>query len=121
MVQREADVQQAFVQYLLDRRWDVHVDNADHTDVIAKRGAELLVAEVKGKTTEPGLDVDTGYGQLLRAISRYPDASTYALVAPEALLTAVTRVSPEVRGRVGIELYLVDDLGQVRQLSSQAD
>lgn len=35
-------------------------------DVIAERAGEKLYAEAKGRTTAPGLDIDTAYGQLLR-------------------------------------------------------
>jgi hypothetical protein len=62
----EAKVQDAFVNYLKEGGWDVQTHNDDHTDVKAWRGDEVLFAEVKGTTSEPGLDVDTAYGQLLR-------------------------------------------------------
>ncbi len=57
---KEAEVQAALVLHLIERGWDVTVDSPDHTDVVAKRGAERLVAEVKGHTSSPGLDIDTG-------------------------------------------------------------
>jgi hypothetical protein len=84
--------------------------------VRAKRGAELLVAEVKGVTSSPGTDVDTGYGQILRFMSRYPDATQYALVGPERLRGAMIRVSPEVRRVLRLDLYVVDDLRGVQQV-----
>ncbi|WP_028638880.1 hypothetical protein [Nocardioides sp. URHA0032] len=49
----EAEVEAALVAHLLERGWDVTTTNLDHTDVIARRGAELIVAEVKGHTSEP--------------------------------------------------------------------
>lgn len=67
---REEEVQAAFVEHLRARGWDVTTENADYTDVVAKRGAERLIAEVKGHTSSPGLDVDTAYGQLLRRMKR---------------------------------------------------
>ena len=75
----EAEVQAAFVKYLNERGWKVVTDNPDYTDVIARRGAELLVAEVKGTTTLPGLDVDTAYGQLLRRMRDRPEESSIRL------------------------------------------
>lgn len=57
----------------------------------------MIYAEAKGRTTAPGLDVDTGYGQLLR---RMPDedqpATRYAIVVPTEALRAAERVYPPV-------------------------
>jgi hypothetical protein len=114
---REAEVQAAFVRHLLERGWDVTTENPDYTDVIARRGTERIVAEVKGHTSSPGLDVDTAYGQLLRRMTPdLVDAGTvFALVVPETLAPKVERVDAAVRRRLGIELYLVSDLGGVRR------
>ncbi|MDN4175861.1 hypothetical protein QWY28_23090 [Nocardioides sp. SOB77] len=110
----EAEVQAAFVLYLVDRGWDVRTENADHAAVVATRGAEQLVAEVKGTTEATGTDVDTGYGQLLR---RMLDAGTsYALVVPERARAAALRVPAPIRRRLDITVFLVDDLGQVHRL-----
>lgn len=113
---READVQAAFVTHLQERGWDVFTENADHVDVAAKRGAERIVAEVKGHTTSPGLDVDTMYGQLLRRMREEDrDADVrYVVVVPESLVVAATRVPPWVRATLRIEVVLVDDFGRVR-------
>jgi Holliday junction resolvase len=105
----EAEVQDAFAKYLIEHGWEVKTDNHDHTDVIARRGDELLVAEVKGTTSEPGLDVDTAYGQLLRRMQDRPEAVRYALVVPESALRFALRVSDEVRGKLGIDVWTVDE------------
>lgn len=106
---READVQAAFVSHLLERGWDVLAKSPDPADVHAKRGAERLVAEVKGHTTDPGTDVDTMYGQLLRRM-REEDRTAdvrYAVVVPESMAVAATRVPglgssrPQHRRRTG--------------------
>jgi hypothetical protein len=110
----EAAVQAAFVDYLIERGWEVTTDNADYTDVIARRGDELLLAEVKGTTTSAGLDVDTAYGQLLRRIRERPEAARYALVVPESALRAALRVSDEVRRRLGMDVWVVDEAGNVQ-------
>jgi hypothetical protein len=44
----ERRVEAAFKAYLVERGWDVTTVNDDYADLIAKRGAELLVAELKG-------------------------------------------------------------------------
>lgn len=113
----ELEVEAAFMAYLTERGWDVTATNDDFTDLIARRGAELLVAEVKGHTKSAGAAIDIGYGQLLRRMSvDHPDLVEYALVVPETLLWHVERVQPETRRRCGIEVYLVDDFGGVRRL-----
>jgi hypothetical protein len=109
----EAEVQAAFVEYLNERGWKVTTNNADYTDVIARRGDELLLAEVKGTTTAAGLDVDTAYGQLLRRMRERPETVRYALVVPESARTAALRVSDEVRRLLGIDVWVVDEGGNV--------
>jgi hypothetical protein len=111
---RGGSSQNAFAKYLVERGWEVKTDNDDHTDVIAWRGDELLVAEVKGTTTSPGLDVDTAYGQLLRRMRERPDTVRYALVVPDSARRSALRVSDEVRGRLGIDVWTVDEAGSVQ-------
>ena len=110
----EADVQAAFVKYLVERGWDITTETADHTDVIARRGAEFLVAEVKGTTSAPGLDVDTAYGQLLRRMGDRAEGVRYALVVPDSARRFAVRVSDKVRWRFGIDVWTVDDAGNVQ-------
>ncbi len=109
----EAEVEAAFVRYLLERGWDVTTDSADHTDVLAHRGAERIVAEIKGHTSSPGLDVDTLYGQLLRRMTAPGEDTRYALVVPISLQTKVERVPAPVRDLLDIDMWLVDDDGDV--------
>lgn len=111
----EAEVQAAFVLHLIERGWDVRTDNPDHADVMAKRGAERLIAEVKGQTTSPGLDVDTAYGQLLRRMVE-DEMTSYAIAVPERGRAAALRVPLAVRRRMDIAVFVVDDLGRVHLL-----
>lgn len=110
---RETEVEGAFVRYLLDRGWDVDTDGVDHADVVARRGAEHIVAEVKGTTTSPGLDVDTAYGQLLRRMGDRPDGTRFAIVVPESARKAAVRVPAEIRWKFGIDVWVVTELGSV--------
>jgi hypothetical protein len=113
----EAQVQIVFVKYLNELGWEVTTDNADHTDVVARRGSELLIAEVKGTTSSPGLDVDTAYGQLLRRMQDdHPLGARYALVVPDSARKFAVRVSEHVRKRVGIEVWAVDEAGAVQSV-----
>jgi hypothetical protein len=110
---KETEVEAAFVRYLLQRGWDVGTDKADHADVVTRRGAEHLVAEVMGTTTSPGLDVDTAYGQLLRRMGDRPEGTRFAIVVPESARNAALRVPEEVRWRFGIDVWVVNELGAV--------
>lgn len=56
---KEHDVQAVLVSYLLERGWSPTIDNPDHVDVRATRGAETLIIEVKGNTSDPYTDTDT--------------------------------------------------------------
>lgn len=113
---REAEVEAAFVRALEADGWTC-VTSPRAIDVTATRGRELLLAEVKGHTTGPGLDVDTAYGQLLRSIQtppleedRPPDyyPPRYALVVPSGKpLTAARRVPIWVRSTLAIDIYEV--------------
>ncbi|OBG38120.1 hypothetical protein [Mycobacterium sp. E3198] len=111
---KEAEVQAAFVDYLQERGWKVKTHNDDHADVKAWRGENFLVAEVKGATTDSGLDVDTAYGQLLRRMGDRSDGIRYALVVPDSARRAALRVSEEVRRRLGIDVWTVDEAGNIQ-------
>jgi hypothetical protein len=101
------------VRYLLDRAWDVTTDKVDHADVVAHRGAEYLVAEVKGTTDDAGTDVDTGYGQLLRRMGDRPEGTRFAIVVPESARRVALRVPEEIRWKFAIDVWVVSELGVV--------
>jgi len=50
----EAEVEAAFVRYLLERGWDVDTDKVDHADVVARRGAEHIVARSRAPPRPQG-------------------------------------------------------------------
>lgn len=110
-IERERDVVAAFVSWLEQEGWRVRTE-VEWADVVAERGGERLIAEAKGKTSEPGLDVDTLYGQLLRRM--VPSAETrYALVVPEGLVPVVERVPVFVRQQLEVSVYGVTPDGEV--------
>lgn len=105
----EAPVQAAFEAWLESDGWTIDRTHGTWADVIATRGAERLVAEVKGFTgSSTGLDVDTMFGQLLRRM-RPGAATTWAVVVPSRSLTAVLRVPVEVRRQLAIRVFEVRD------------
>lgn len=110
----EATVTAAFQRWLVERGWTPLPTGPREVDVRAKRGAEYLVAEVKGHTRSVGTDVDTLYGQILRSIDFDDDVTRYAIVVPQAIVASATRVDAAVRRRLGIDLYVVDDFERVR-------
>ena len=76
-----------------------------------------LIAEVKGHTSDAGVAVDIGYGQLLRRMAEIDGGQhRYALVVPATLRTLAERVPEAARRRLGIELWLVGEDGQIEQL-----
>lgn len=92
---REHDVQAVLVSYLLERGWSPTIDNPDHVDVRATRGAETLIIEVKGNTSDPYTDTDTLLGQILRRMG--DPAARYGIALPETMRTQVERVPDRVR------------------------
>ena len=109
----EKRVIDAYVTWLKQNNWTVQRE-VDFVDVYAERGQERLYAEAKGRTTAPGLDVDTLYGQLLRRMKDPEPGSRYAVVVPTAALNAALRVPAWVRNRLSIDIYEVDDDGEVQ-------
>ncbi len=108
----EARVIEAFGAWLEAEGWAVGYE-VGWADVVAERGDERLVAEAKGLTSEPGLDVDTLYGQLLRRMADSPRATRLGVVVPIQLAAAALRVSAEVRRALGIDVYTVDRDGAI--------
>lgn len=115
MLGDEARVTAAFVRWLRDEGWKVRLE-VDHVDVVAERGDARLYAEVKGRTTAAGLDVDTAYGQLLRRMTdTEPGEVRYGIVVPTSAVNAALRVPGDVRTALGIGVYEVDDYNAVHR------
>jgi hypothetical protein len=109
----EARVVPAFCEYLRAQGWTVTTEVA-WCDVRAERDGALLYAEAKGRTSEPGLDVDTAYGQLLRRIPAEEEpAARYAMVVPTEALRFTERVPRRVRQLLRLDIYAVDSGGAV--------
>ena len=105
----EAPVERAFKQWLVAAGWRLIDEVGSWADVIAERGDERLIGEVKGYTAgNTGLDVDTMFGRLLRRME--PGAATiWAVIVPTRSLTKVLRVPIAVRRSLGIKVYEVRD------------
>lgn len=110
----EKRVVEAFGAWLQDQGWAVEYEVA-WADVIAQRDGSLLVAEAKGRTAAPGLDLDTLYGQLLRRMSNRAPGTRFAVVVPDEMRQAALRVPDAVRHVLAIDVYTVDAGGQVRK------
>lgn len=116
----EARVVDAFCSFLEADGWTV-TREAEFVDVVARKSGTTIYAEAKGRTTSPGLDVDTMYGQLLRRMGDEPRPSArYAVVVPDVALPAAKRVPTWVRSRLGIDVYGVREDGRVELHGSTA-
>ena len=109
----EAPVELAFKRWLKAAGWTLITEQGSWADVIAERGDERLVGEVKGHTAgNTGLDIDTMFGQLLRQM-KPGAATTWAVIVPTRSLTAVLRVPLEVRHSLGVRVFEVRDDDEV--------
>lgn len=109
----EEVVERAFKAWLVAAGWTLIKEAGSWADVIAERGSERLIGEVKGyNQANTGIDVDTMYGQLLRRM--VPNAATtWAVVVPTRSLKATLRVPLEVRQALGIRVFEVKDDDEV--------
>lgn len=115
---KEVAVEAAFVRHLMERGGDVYTDTADHVDFVARRGVEHIVAEVKGTTSSAGLDVDTAYGQLLRRMVDQPEGTRFAMVVPESGRYAALRVPVDIREKLAIDAWVVNDFSTIVQIGT---
>lgn len=114
----EKRIVDAFCTWLEDNGWTVQQE-VSFVDIVAQRDDERLYAEAKGRTTSPGLDVDTLYGQLLRRMPKEPVAKTrFGVVVPVEGRTAALRVPLHIRQLLRIDVFVVDRQGQVEVAGS---
>lgn len=109
----------AFCAWLDQNGWTNLRREVEFVDVVAERDGITLYVEAKGRTTSPGLDVDTMYGQLLRRMRHPEESAQYAVVVPTAAAQAAQRVPAWVRHRLKIHIYAVDPEGRVRALDDR--
>ncbi|MEU8522216.1 hypothetical protein [Streptomyces sp. NPDC048577] len=107
----------AFRTWLVTQGW-TSVAPADRwTDLEAVRGHERLICEAKGRTSEKGVDTDIAYGQLLRRMTNQAAHIHYALVVPSSHLETAARVPAPVRALLRVQVYGVEEDGQVTRLA----
>ncbi|MFL6122890.1 hypothetical protein [Actinophytocola sp.] len=109
-----------FAAWLIGQGWTVRTE-IDYVDVVAERDGQRLVAEAKGHTTSPGLDIDTAWGQLLRRMPVIDDGTTrYALVVRDESrsVRAATRVPSRICELLRVTLYAVATNGTIREVNS---
>ena len=106
----------AFVAWLQAQEWAVQREVA-FCDVVARRDGVTLYAEAKGRTTSPGLDVDTLYGQLLRRVPLDAVGARFGVVVPSQARAAALRVPDSVRRLLDITVYVVDAAGYVEEIA----
>lgn len=110
----------AFRKWLEAQGWETEIET-EFVDVVAHRRNATIYAEVKGRTKgRPGAGLDTLYGQLLRPMpaEEVADRNTrYAVVIPTGAEEAALRVPKRVRDLLRIDVYAVNDNGQVERLA----
>lgn len=109
----EAQVEADFVAWLEARGW-TRAQRVGHADVTMVRDDVRLIGEVKGRTSSPGTDVDTMFGQLLRRIDIGRSDDVYAVAVPPELETVVGRVPSDVLYALKVGVFVVDRNGSVR-------
>jgi hypothetical protein len=117
----EARIVDVFCAWLEMRGWTIEREVA-FVDVLASRDVRRIFAEAKGRTTSPGLDVDTMFGQLLRRVPG--DAvgrDTFAVVVPDVAVRFVERVPLEVRRTLNIHVYAVSENNTVLYVGDGPD
>lgn len=117
----EATVVEVFSAWLGEQGWTCAElpSYGDFPDIDARHpDGRHLVVEAKGFTRDAGVNLDVGYGQLLRRMTGDP-ATTYALVVAATVVRFAQRVPSEVRSRLGIALYTVDFNGQVELVDGE--
>lgn len=121
MIGDEARVVDHFVAWLESYRWDTLREQA-FVDVMATRQGVTIYAEAKGRTSSPGLDVDTLYGQLLRRIPADAIGVAHlAVVVPDVALKFALRVHEAVRDALNIHVYAVSEDGAVSHFGARPD
>ena|SRR5580698_9165948 len=114
-----AEVVRAFAEWLRSEGWRAGTEPSDYRDILASRDGEWLYCEAKESASEPGIDSDIGYGQLLRRMRQTDNrAARYALVIRDEprSVRAALRVNARVRDLLRITLYAVGTNGSVREL-----
>ncbi|MCL3862950.1 hypothetical protein [Actinotalea sp. K2] len=110
----EARVVAAFCAWLAGEGWTSIRTEVEFCDVVAQRDGQILYAEAKGHTSEPGTDSDVLYGQLLRRMPLLDDPTArFAVVVPTPVVRHVLRVPARLRAVLHIDVYVVDDIGGV--------
>lgn len=111
----EESVTAAFRRWLTAHGWTVDPPDRAGPDVTAVCGSQRLIGEAKSDTGDnAGTDLDTAYGQLLRRMTNPGPDTRYALIVPTTILRSAQRVPAHIRQTLRIELYVVDNDGQVR-------
>ena len=87
---REDEVQEIMKNWLKGRRFEVlenaQIDSGNKVDLIAKKGNEEWIIEVKGdydrNTAQYNVNFDTGMGQILKSITTLNSETKYAICIP---------------------------------------
>jgi len=87
---KESRVQAIITKWFRDKRYDVdentYFNTENKIDVVAKKGSECWVIEVKGdcdkNTAQYNVNFDTGIGQISKSITKIDSNTKYAMSIP---------------------------------------
>jgi hypothetical protein len=109
----EAQVQAAFVKYLIEGGWQVTTGNDDHTDVIARRD-EYVGCRGQGSDFRAGSRRRHGVWATASKDARSARDTSIRLSRAGTRPEGLPFVSSEVRRRIGIDVWTVDEAGNVQ-------
>jgi hypothetical protein len=111
----EGFVQNTVYEFFTRQGYKVTIDtNNRHPDLTCTKGSDTWVIEAKGKTSDIGLDFNTGLGQIMKRISDPNNKYAMAVPAIPQFERQCGMISPWVRERVGLYWVFVYENGTVR-------
>ncbi len=112
---------EAFVQRSVERHFEAlgfELDATGHVDLVCvhREANEHWHIEIKGLTSQPGLDFRTCLGQLVQRM--HSQSARHAIAVPDVpkYVAQIEKVSQWVVDRLGIYWLLVAEDGSVRQI-----
>jgi len=119
----EAFIQRAVEEYFYETGFAlIEGKEKGYTDIVTRNhsGREWFV-EVKGKTSDPGLDFKTAIGQIAGRIDR--EDANYAIAVPKttAYIKQVQQLSPYFRKQNNLHFIFVDESGHVEIVNPETE
>ena len=124
----EAFIENEVVKYFKKRGYRIYSDDEKkknefnkHADIIAENDKQIWVIEAKGKTSDPGVDFNTGLGQLAKKM--VSGNRKYAIAIPqiEQYKKQCLKLPNYYRATNELNIFLVNDKGDVKVINPLED